>query len=188
MSICQFQKIYHRVELVAAKYSSELVNHGQSSLFWIDTLCIPGTEGQLKTKAIAMMERVYRKAKVVLVLESSLEALSAEEPLAKRLLQIASAAWYTRLWTLQEGIFAKQLEFQFRDHSINIIRETTQKSLLRLDEDCGKVDIADFIIRDTIRFLTDTSLSTVRNEGGRSLFRRMTWRFTTRSSDEAVYL
>ena len=188
MSICQFQKIYHRVELVAAKYSSELVNHGQSSLFWIDTLCIPGTEGQLKTKAIAMMERVYRKAKVVLVLESSLEALSAEEPLAKRLLQIASAAWYTRLWTLQEGIFAKELEFQFRDHSINIIRETTQKSLLRLGEDCGEVDIADLIIRDIVRFLTDTSLSTVRNEEGRSLFRRTTWRFTTRSSDEAVCL
>ena len=188
MSICQFQKIYHRVQLVRAKYTSEQENHGRPSLLWIDTLCIPGTESPLKTKAIAMMEHVYRKAKAVLVFDSSLESLSIETPLAKRLLQIASATWYTRLWTLQEGIFAKELEFQFRDHSINIMRETDLTSFLKLAGDCGEVDIADLIVRDTVRFLTTTSLSTVRNEEGRSLFRSMTWRFTTRRSDEAVCL
>ena len=120
------------------------------------------------------MEHIYRKAQVVLVLDSSLEALGIEAPLVNRVLYFASANWHTRLWTLQEGIFAKELEFQFRDHSINIKQEITLRSFLEIANSSGEVDISDLIIRDVVRYLSNTSMSTVRIEEGRSLLRSMT--------------
>ena len=189
MRECQIGQISQRIEIaLSSVHDGNGEKDQRRCLFWIDTLCIPGEESAPKTKAIALMEHVYRRATAVLVLGSDLEALTIEASAIDRLLQIALSRWWTRLWTLQEGVFAKRLLFQFRDHSVTLSQIYPLKNLLETHETEGAFDVAGLVARDIINVLTDFSLSNIRAEQGRYIIRNIAWRFTTRKSDEAICL
>ena len=80
--------------------------------FWIDTLCVPKTN---KIPALQIMSKSYRLATVVLVMDAGLEMTSMIAHPQERLLRIKVSTWMSRLWTLQEALFAQKLYFQFAE-------------------------------------------------------------------------
>ncbi|GME22954.1 hypothetical protein TRIVIDRAFT_227713 [Neofusicoccum parvum] len=84
--------------------------------FWIDVMCVP-ISGAYHSESIRRIRWVYAKAEKVLVLDPSLythHVGSCEEAL----IRIRYSLWKRRLWTLQEGVLAKQLCFKFWDEIV----------------------------------------------------------------------
>jgi hypothetical protein len=81
-------------------------------LFWIDTFCVPrGSDDrmwQLRTKAILSMSEIYRRAEVVVVLDSALENADITSVLEFGM-QLKFCGWSRRVWTLHEGAVARNL-------------------------------------------------------------------------------
>lgn len=86
---------------------------------WIDTLCVPFS-GPDRRKSIAMMAQIYRDAECVLALDSGLSSAKGNVSPEELLVHIVNSRWASRLWTLQEGSFAKKLHFQFLDTTIDL--------------------------------------------------------------------
>jgi hypothetical protein len=104
---CQLLRLQ---KLVNDMYDS---NDGQVN-FWIDTICVP-LEPLARKLAIIRMAKTYEGADKVLVLDSSLQNVSSHNPSEELLMRIRCTIWGQRLWTLQEGMLANDLYFQFRD-------------------------------------------------------------------------
>ncbi|PCH44756.1 hypothetical protein WOLCODRAFT_154797 [Wolfiporia cocos MD-104 SS10] len=82
--------------------------------FWMDALCVPA-HAEARKRAIGMMAQIYRDAEAVLVLDSGIRSCSAYAPLEEMLLAVVTSAWMQRVWTLQEGMLAQELVFQFKE-------------------------------------------------------------------------
>ncbi|KAH8899864.1 hypothetical protein GQ53DRAFT_203284 [Thozetella sp. PMI_491] len=82
--------------------------------FWIDSLCVP-RRVDLKNKAIQMMGQVYSHAYTVLVLDSTLRTTSSFPETFEAIIRINTGIWATRMWTLPEGVRARNLHFDFKD-------------------------------------------------------------------------
>ena len=95
--------------------------------FWIDTLCVPAQECEEKRLAIASMALIYKEAEIVLVIDKDLGSIGSNGTVLEISVRIATSSWWTRLWTLQEGAFAKELQFQLRGGAVS------RQSLLRRD-------------------------------------------------------
>lgn len=91
-----------------------------SPILWIDTLCCPLHPPDARRTAIKLIEKTYRQAEAVLVLDAELTSYKTTElhpvEVAAR---VFTSAWVRRLWTLQEGAVARQLWIRFEDRSIN---------------------------------------------------------------------
>ena len=85
-----------------------------SGAFWMDALCIPERR-DVRKRAIGLMARTYRQAQAVLVIDAGIRCCSVSAPLEERLLRVLSSGWMQRLWTLQEGLLAHKLVFEFSD-------------------------------------------------------------------------
>ena len=96
--------------------------------FWIDSLCVPG-QTDMRKRAIGLMADTYRQAKAVLVIDAGIRSCSTHAPLEEKLLRVVSSGWMQRLWTLQEGLLAKEVVFEFKDGL------TTLESLIPAGED-----------------------------------------------------
>ena len=89
--------------------------------FWIDTICVPLKPEDIKETAIINMQNVYTSANRVLVLDADLltaqvNASNPDKPVEIRedvSVLITVSNWQKRFWTLQEGVLAKRLWFQF---------------------------------------------------------------------------
>jgi hypothetical protein len=88
--------------------------------FWMDTLCVPIKNQELRKKAIVKMRDVYKCASKVLVLDAELMQHSAERDYREIFTRISCSSWLRRLWTLQEAILNKNLLFQFADQAIYV--------------------------------------------------------------------
>ncbi|KAM4064589.1 hypothetical protein HRG_005043 [Hirsutella rhossiliensis] len=88
--------------------------------FWMDTLCVPVAEEHkdLRSKAIKQMRAIYEAADRVLVLDNRVEQLAVSSSICDRAARLVVSNWQGRLWTLQEGIMAQQLFFQFSDGAL----------------------------------------------------------------------
>lgn len=89
----------------------------QSAYFWIDTACIPHTQPG-KSMAFELLNTVYRRAAVVLALDSTLQSMSISSA-RDNLLAIGHSAWFRRLWTVREGALAPCIRFQLKDGSVS---------------------------------------------------------------------
>jgi hypothetical protein len=96
--------------------------------FWMDTLCVPVNNDELRNRAIKQMRTIYQKAHRVLVLDSWVQELDRKASIVEKASRLYLCNWQHRLWTLQEGVLARNLHFQFKDG-----RETIEQ--LRRDND-----------------------------------------------------
>ena len=90
--------------------------------FWMDTICVPVQKEykQYRKLAIAMMRDIYQQADAVLVLDSWLQGISHSVDITEKTVRLYLANWQRRLWTLQEGVLAKNLYMQFQDGAQNM--------------------------------------------------------------------
>jgi hypothetical protein len=89
-------------------------------LFWMDTLCIPAS-GSLKKVMIRQMRKVYQSAACVLVIDNSLERISASNiHYSECFARILESAWMRRLWTFQEAVLAQKLLIMFQEGPVDI--------------------------------------------------------------------
>ncbi|PWW74991.1 hypothetical protein C7212DRAFT_297691 [Tuber magnatum] len=109
---CQFERIQN---LVNALHPDR--DPASPVPFWLDTVCVPLHLETRKT-AIRRMAKTYDSAAEVLVLDVSLSGTSAGVPVDELLMRIRCTPWTQRLWTLQEGMLAEELYFQFSDKAI----------------------------------------------------------------------
>ena len=109
---CQYTKLS---SLVASQYPGEEVP------FWIDTISCPVEPQDARRRAIMFMRRTYSEADQVIVLDSYLEPLDHRSLSKKELwLRVMQCGWTRRLWTLQEGVLARRLSFQFKYAAVDI--------------------------------------------------------------------
>jgi hypothetical protein len=62
-----------------------------------------------------MMKDIYKSADRVLVLDSLIQEVPRSADITKKSIRLYLSNWHHRLWTLQEGLFASSLFFQFKD-------------------------------------------------------------------------
>lgn len=155
------------------------------SLFWIDTLCIPVGNEELRRLAIKKMYQTYSAADKVLVLDTDILKCSRKADYFERVMKITSSSWMRRLWTLQEATLAKDLYFQLSDGAMNIKDIETKyendpesSSLYNPLPETAKQ------FATTLRILWNSSpedLITI-------LWKAMQWRATSRISDVSIVL
>ncbi|CDO72160.1 hypothetical protein BN946_scf184970.g12 [Trametes cinnabarina] len=87
--------------------------------FWMDSLCIPSDE-KMRTEAVRLMGKTYKEAGQVVAFDSGVRAhCSRASPNEDFILRIATSGWMRRVWTLQEGMFARELYFEHADGLID---------------------------------------------------------------------
>ncbi len=99
-----------------AKLAGKLV---QGGALWQDGLCVPG-DRPLRRRAIGLMAATYAYAEKVLVIDAGIQSqCSLASSREEYLLRIATSGWMQRIWTLQEGILARELFFEVADGLID---------------------------------------------------------------------
>jgi hypothetical protein len=109
--------------------ASKLYNNGDNleiPLFWIDTLCVPIEKGE-RTLAISMMDKVYKDAHKVLVLDEELQHATIHADFREIITRIHSSKWSQRLWTLQEAVLASKVYYQFLESAIEVDSEYKER-------------------------------------------------------------
>ncbi len=179
---CQLSRISKSIRLLCGPTGSP------ETPFWVDTICCPFQPGDAQNLALLKMRDTYALAEWVLVLDAWLTSqdiggLSDVEILLK----IACSNWNERLWTLQEGILAKKIAFQFRD----AIYQDVESAIHRL---WRNPEVADYCLRATLLNQYDHfyGLKNMENAepGEKLLALRDTLKFrgTSVPSDEALCL
>ena len=179
---CQLSRLSKSIRQLCGHASSPEIP------FWVDTICCPYQPGDAQDLAILKMRDTYALAEWVLVLDAWLTSqgiggLSDVEILLK----IACSNWNERLWTLQEGILAKKLAFQFRDAIYQDLESAVHKIW-------RKTELADYCLRATLLNQYDHlyGLENMENAepGEKLLALRDTLKFrgTSVPSDEALCL
>ncbi|KAJ7243908.1 hypothetical protein B0H12DRAFT_1221054 [Mycena haematopus] len=110
LPVCQLERIQTRVDAV-------FPNGPHPARFWMDTLCIPAAKkyNDLRKQSIPLMQEIYKRAFAVLVFDADLQQLSLSSTSHEKAISLYMSNWVHRLWTFQEGMFAKQLYFQLKD-------------------------------------------------------------------------
>ena len=79
----------------------------------MDTLTVPHTKAE-RTMAINRMRETYQNADRVLTFVQDFEDVDKDMKPLEFFVRLACCSWMRRLWTLQEGVFAKRLYFWFK--------------------------------------------------------------------------
>ncbi|KAI0670250.1 hypothetical protein C8Q78DRAFT_112123 [Trametes maxima] len=100
----------------------------ESGAFWMDSLCVPSV-GVLRKRAIKLMAQTYEDAAKVLVIDACIRTLSLEgQSWLDNLSRIAASGWVRRVWTLQEGLLARELYVEFAEGPEDIEERLGTKS------------------------------------------------------------
>lgn len=111
LPICQLRRLQRMVDEM---YEPEV----RPVSFWVDTICVP-LHPETRKAAIRRMAKTYEGSDKVLVLDASLLNISLHSSPEELLTRIRCTPWTQRLWTLQEGMLAKDLYFQFLQGAID---------------------------------------------------------------------
>ncbi|OSD02361.1 hypothetical protein PYCCODRAFT_1410767 [Trametes coccinea BRFM310] len=92
---------------------------GGDGALWLDSLCV-SREVTLRKQAISLMGDTYRNASAVLVIDGCIRTqCSLANSFEENILWIGSSAWLRRVWTVQEGLLANRLYFEFKEGPVN---------------------------------------------------------------------
>lgn len=111
LPICQFRRLQGMVDALYDPVARPVS-------FWVDTICVP-LHPETRKAAIRRMAKTYEDSDKVLVLDASLRHISVDSPPDELLMRIRCTPWTQRLWTLQEGMLAKELYFQLLEGAID---------------------------------------------------------------------
>ncbi|RPD69226.1 hypothetical protein L226DRAFT_425663, partial [Lentinus tigrinus ALCF2SS1-7] len=99
------------------RLSALIVQLEPRGAFWMDSLCIPRGHYRpvnLRKLAIKLMARTYKEAASVLVIDTGIQTqCSTSSTVSNYLFRISLSGWMHRVWTLQEGLLARRLYFEF---------------------------------------------------------------------------
>lgn len=108
------------------------------------------------------MKGIYERAVAVLVIDREFEVATASFSTLEKTLMIATSLWWTRMWTLQEGIFARRLFFQLGKRPVTLqslaSARDADETPAREDTPSTRASIKLYLTGDLIRSL---SLQTV---------------------------
>lgn len=124
MRRCQLQSLQRTFNMVAETRGA------QSIPFWVDELCLPlqNPDNRLKAISINQIKDIYGKAFTVLVWDAGLLETKLGNDLIEANVRISVGGWAQRLWTLQEGILAQDLRFEFRDREMVTTLELEERT------------------------------------------------------------
>ncbi|MCJ1323578.1 hypothetical protein MMC10_000239 [Thelotrema lepadinum] len=89
--------------------------------FWFDTLCFPLQPPEAYNLAMQKMHITYKFADKVLVVDGDIRGQNDSQFTHNEcIMRIGRSRWMRRLWTLQEGILAKNLYFRFANSAFDI--------------------------------------------------------------------
>ena len=107
--LCQAQRLQRAVDHILR--SRQLVASDDIGQWWLDTLCVPPKKlyKNEKKRAIAQMKTIYERAESVLVIDADLYSCNDNTGPLEILARLRLSNWIRRLWTFQEGFFAKSI-------------------------------------------------------------------------------
>lgn len=196
LPLCQLTRIQNYVNDLYPPSDSSYSNIP----FWLDTLCVPVAADDYPTRrrAIIAMRDVYAHAAKVLVVDVELLAAdcigTSDEEIATR---ISYSIWFSRLWTLQEAVFAKKLYFQFRDAAVDaeeLVRrsDAAASNSSYATKRALPFQLAQEITYEALNYLRELYAfkSAPPTSASRASFilQTVSWRSTSWASDEAVCL
>jgi hypothetical protein len=88
--------------------------------FWMDTLCIPVDDDDLRKECISKMRFTYSRASAALVLDSWMQTVSHTSFILETALHITLSNHNRRLWTLQEILLPDVVYYQLSDKCLEI--------------------------------------------------------------------
>ena len=88
--------------------------------FWIDTMCIPVNDEELRRSAIKRMTPTFAGAWRSLLLDSGLLNTSREEGLTDIRATLIRSAWEGRIWTMHESYLAQYLSVRLSNKFFHI--------------------------------------------------------------------
>ncbi|KAI5837083.1 hypothetical protein DFP73DRAFT_601385 [Morchella snyderi] len=149
---------------------------GPGAALWIDSLCIP-EEYMWRKRAIIALNRTYREATAVVVVDRTIRKCPRGVDAEDLLLAIYTSAWCQRLWTYQESILAESIFFEISE------------GLVRFQIPSSKIP-------ETVRVIWQAlakEIYRLRNPDGEKLnlghiARALAWRSTTKCDDETIAL
>ena len=178
---CQLVALYQRVKAISLQTTSTV--DGKTIHLWLDSLCVPVQDHSARALAIKHMRSSYRNASNVLVLDSEIMQHSSHEPNIDLLLTLHMSNWTCRLWTLQEGVLARNLYFQFSDGALDIEAMTEELNTSSYTNTLP-IPITALSFHRTLRLLSsNTGIERLYNIA-EVVFQRS----TTRASDEPICL
>ena len=110
---CQLERLRKLLDVYNEKHKPE----DQTEHYWLDTLCVPPDslgDPDLQKLATHKLREAYEEASLVMVLDGWLVATPTTGMRAsEKLLRATCSPWTRRLWTLQEGVLARNRCFYF---------------------------------------------------------------------------
>ncbi|KIX96499.1 uncharacterized protein Z520_07765 [Fonsecaea multimorphosa CBS 102226] len=153
--------------------------------FWLDTLCVPLANDESRKAAIARLTETYREAEIVLVLDQDLQRCPIPTTTEEISMRLGCSDWMRRLWTLKEGVLARNLHLQFLDGVVDLAKERERHE--------GKVSISDNIGSDSRQLYSDIEILNIAIEGSDfevtkliHISNALRYRSTSRTGDEAI--
>jgi hypothetical protein len=102
---CQLQRLTHYINGLGVP----------NLCLWIDTLCIPVSDRDLRTKAILQLPQIFRGAHTALVLDAELYDIPQHGVSGMEIAtRIFCCGWMRRLWTFQEAFVSNSSESPLR--------------------------------------------------------------------------
>jgi hypothetical protein len=180
----------HQVASETSMHKEERAHHELTDCqvpIWIDTLCVPLS--QHRKLALQAIEKTYRHADIVLVIDLELTNTRWNAPLQELSIRAGICGWSRRLWTFQEAVLARdRLYFQFQGGAVNLWHETME-SLDRSHREMSAHRRSDTAVMVFLRrrtkpfFENESGLFTFMWMAGSLLFRR-----TSKQRDEPFCL
>jgi hypothetical protein len=196
MPQCQISRVQEAVNVLYGSGIGAREN-AQPIPFWIDTLCVPNGKGleKIRDEAIRAMKQIYLDANKVLVIDAEVAACSMSTDPLEILLRICLSNWLRRLWTVQEGVFAKSLHFLITTETISFSELLYEKVQDNIGTRTGKYLGWKFsnIFSRSLEQLNPAAALRYRDDGLDEIkevymIREIASRTSTYKSDEAVCL